>query len=577
MGQVFYMSSAVRILFTFLLLLGQALAQNSPSAGASFSAPEAQVQRPLQYTVIIYSDQRVVDLPNLRPPAGLEFQSAGTEQRIEARAGEIVTKNTLVYRVIPKREGEFTVPGFDMVVDGQVLRVPEARLTVKPPEPGQEYQPLRAVLELPNREVYVGETVGGRLVFIGTRDETPAFVQHISKTTGTVLFKASRMGRPFSTVVEGEAFPSLAMPVEITPMVEGENPITCEAVVQVQKRDAGFRTRIGEQSTVISQPVVLKVKALPKAGRPEGFTGAIGEFTVSPPKLSAKESQAGEPVTLSFSLTGEGNLESVPAPEVAETPNWTIYKPSSDISRDDDVGKLSKTFTYTLVPRKEGRTGTPPLPFAYFDPVKGAFVDITVPPMPFVVTAAPAPTVPDPGSAAAGSTAVEMPPVEPEPVLTGLAEKSGPWMAHLAPSFSTFFYAQFVPPAMLLALWGWRRRKEYLAAHPEIPLRKRARAAAQRALGEARSAARRGDTPAFLRAGATALCEAAARIDTARSESLTPAEVLGELQGDSAQSARTIFLHAEASHYASGAAEPPKPRALLPGLEEAVHQLLARA
>jgi hypothetical protein len=186
-----------------------------------------------------------------------------------------------------------------------------------------------------------------------------------------------------------------------------------------------------------------------------------------------------------------------------------------------------------------------------------------------------------PAVAAAEATAPDAatagPPREVEPILTGLAETSGGWTRHLGPNFRFFFYAQLGPPALLLLAWLWRRRREFLAAHPEIPLRRRSRAAARRALAEARIAARKNDVPGFLRAGSGALCEAAARYHGAGATSMTPAEVLHHLEGEAALAARTIFEYADAARYASSASEPPRPASLLSGLERAVSTLTAQA
>ncbi len=576
--------TAARFLILFLtafcVLCGSTFAQE-PAASAAFEPPTGSVGRPVEYRVTITSQERIIGLPNLVPPDGLDLQPAGTIQRAVQVNGVDVKLTTLSFVAVPKKSGDIIVAAFDVEVDGKRVRVPEATLAV-PAAPGgadKAYQPARAVFDIPDREFYVGEAINARLLFLSTADETPQYVQHISKTSGTVLFKPGRMARPGQFKVEGKDVSGIAMAVEITPLVDGVGDLNCEAIVQVQKLDPfGRRSGFATQSTLQSQTVKLRVLPLPKVDRPPGFTGAIGDFTVSQPKVPGTETEVGEPITLTFSLAGEGNLDSVPAPELAENPNWTAYRPTSELSRDDETGRVVKTFSYTLVPKREGRHGTPPLPFAYFNPVKKKFEDITIPPIPFLVKAAPKSAADDQAAiAAAAAASTPAGPVEPELALTGLAEKSGGWTSRLGPSFRWFLIAQLIPPAALLIFWMLRLRSEYLAAHPEILLRRRARAAARRALGEARSAARRGDAPAFLKAGTGALCEAATQVGSATATSLTPAEVLGALDGEAEQAARAIFNHAEASRYASAAATLPKPSALLPGLENAVAQLTARA
>ena len=136
-----------------------------------------------------------------------------------------------------------------------------------------------------------------------------------------------------------------------------------------------------------SSPALMSATGLP------GFTGAIGEFLLAAPKLSGTEVEVGEPITLAIALTGEGNLVGVSAPDApAENPDWQMFKPTTDLnSPNDETAPLlaTKTFTYTLIPKRANVRATPALPFSYFDPAKAKFVDISVPPMPVKVKAGP--------------------------------------------------------------------------------------------------------------------------------------------------------------------------------------------
>lgn len=581
------LNTLVLLLLGFLALTLPAHAQQV-AISANFEPNPCPAGQQAEYRVVIIANQRVQELPNMVPPDGIQFIPNGSQS--EEVNGQI--KSTIRYIVPTTSTGLFLVRPFDVEVDGQKLRVPPSRLVVNGPglggpgiqiipgnpPPAQGFTPMRVVLDIPPRDYYVGESIQARLLFIASDDEIPTFVQHIAKTSGTVLFKPSRnyLTRPGEFTYNGQQVRGLSMNVEIVPLSEGDSALNCEASVQVQRTDGfGHRSGFASASTVQSQTANIHVVALPKVGRPEGFTGAIGQFSLGQPKLSAKEIEAGEPLMLSFAVSGNGNIDAVPAPPLREDAQWRAYKPTSEFDKDDDSGKATKTFTYTLVARAAGQRSTPPIPFSYFDPAKHSYVDITIPPMAVNVKAATGATA-APAEATVAEAAPAGPPPEPEPILTGLAETSGYWTRKLGPDFRVFFYAQLMPPVLLFIAWLWRRRRDYLAAHPEIPLRRRSRAAARRALSEARSAANRDDVPAFLRAGTGALCEAATRYHGATAGSLTPGEVLQHLEGDAAVAARTIFEHSDANRYASSASAPPRPASLLSGLERAVATLSAQ-
>ncbi len=574
------------VLFCFLLLVtAPAFSQQTddvaPAASAAFDPQSTRIGRPVEYRVT-----NTESLPARIPPvppavAGLTLQYMNMTASVQFLNGRAVQTTTFRYSATPTREGELTVPGFATAAG---VRVPGATLNVVAPQPGEAaYQPVRAVIDLPKRDFFLGETILARLIVMDTPDEIPQYVANVGKTSGTVVFRPELRTRREQFTWEGKAGSGLVMPVQITPIVEGESELNCEVSVHALKIDpVGRRSGFGAQQTIMTQPVSLRVLALPRAGRPAGFTGGIGRFTLAKPKLSATEIEAGEPLTLTLTLSGEGNIEGVSAPEFTDTTGWQAYKPTSDFQRSEDTTQPggTKIFTYTIVARRDGLRATPPLPMSYFDPVKREFVDITVPPVAVVVKASSVATVTEPATKVAAAPAEE-PPREREPVMTGLEEKPGRWLSSASPALwkPWFLALQAAPPVILLLLWTWRKRQEYIAAHPEFIIRRRAHKAARRAMAKARAAARQGNAPEFLRAGVGALCEAAAPLDSARAGSLTRGEVLHALRNDerATLAARAIFDHAEATKYTAAAVEIPKPAALLPDLEHAVEKLSAKS
>ncbi len=565
----------------------QPLNDVEPAASAAFVPETVPLGRSGMYRVTITAAQKPTEPPALTPPAGLEMSFAGSSVNATMLNGAFSTTATYTYSVTPQRTGRHTIPAFEVAVAGRRVRVPPATLVVAQPDPGAApYQPVRAELDLPKRDFFVGETIGARLLVLETPDESPQFVSHVAKTTGAAVIRPSLRTSREQFTVGGQQHDGLVMPLKVTPILEGELELGLQVIVRVQKFDLpGQRAFGGGQSTVDTKPARIRVLALPRAGRPQGFTGAIGKFTIAQPVLSATEIEAGEPVTLTIAMAGEGNLEGVAAPELGSSGGWQIYKPTSEFqpdSEDHNSTRGSKVFTYTLVPSRAGLKSTPAMPFCYFDPERRAYVDITVPPLPVTVKAsanAPAPADPEPAKTEA-PRAEETPRVV-EPAMAGLAEKPGRWAHSPAPPLREWWLlaVEAAPPVLLLLLWAWRRRRDWLAANPQVIRRRRAHAAARRALARARAAARKGDRGEFLRAGAGALREAASPLDTARAESLTREEVLRLLHDDADASAvaRKVFDSADAASYAAATSATIEPRKLMPELERAVHALARRA
>ena len=177
----------------------------------------------------------------------------------------------------------------------------------------------------------------------------------------------------------------------------------------------------------------LDVQALPQDGRPENFSGAVGQFTM---KASAdpKSVDAGEPVTLTLKVEGRGSFDAMTPPELTGADGWRTYAPKESFDGNDAIGfGGTKTFEYSMVAR-EDRSATPGASFSYFDPLKKKYVTLTADPV--AVTAAGGGSAADDGQTAA-ATDEDLPPTQgapddiatPATVLSSRTPDFRPWIA----------------------------------------------------------------------------------------------------------------------------------------------------
>jgi hypothetical protein len=155
----------------------------------------------------------------------------------------------------------------------------------------------------------------------------------------------------------------------------------------------------------------LDVQALPQDGRPENFSGAVGQFTM---KASAdpKSVDAGEPVTLTLKVEGRGSFDAMTPPELTGADGWRTYAPKESFDGNDAIGfGGTKTFEYSMVAR-EDRSATPGASFSYFDPLKKKYVTLTSDPV--AVTAAGGGSAADDAQTAAATDA-DLPPTQGAP------------------------------------------------------------------------------------------------------------------------------------------------------------------
>jgi hypothetical protein len=153
-----------------------------------------------------------------------------------------------------------------------------------------------------------------------------------------------------------------------------------------------------QHKDIPSNKLVMHILPLPDQGRPAGFSGAIGKFQISGNATPAAVG-VGEPVTLRFTVTGQGNFDYVRAPLLASDPAWKPYVATAKTNyseNDESHTHAMKIFEQAIIPEKNGILQLPAATFSYFDPDTKQYVNVPVSLPPITVTGempAPAPPV----------------------------------------------------------------------------------------------------------------------------------------------------------------------------------------
>lgn len=116
-----------------------------------------------------------------------------------------------------------------------------------------------------------------------------------------------------------------------------------------------------------TNPITVNVKPLP-AGKPDNFTGAVGNFSFSP-SISTKQVRANEPITITLKISGTGNLKLFKNPKIDFPSNFEVYDPTIDNNFAEASNGLRGTrkIEYLAIPRYEGNYTIAPIKFSYFD------------------------------------------------------------------------------------------------------------------------------------------------------------------------------------------------------------------
>ena len=186
------------------------------------------------------------------------------------------------------------------------------------------------------------------------------------------MFKGQRYR--FVTLRKTVLYPQKSGRLKIEPLA-----LDIDVQLPTNRRDMFGRVMITEGNKRVSAGTkTITVKPLPEAGKPLGFTGAVGnfDFKVTPTKTNLKN---GESLDLVVSVSGKGNLKLFDLPKPV-APNAlemydAVHKEQVNTGLSGMTGKIVDS--YTIVPQYKGKYPIKPMQFSYFDLGSGTYKTIT--------------------------------------------------------------------------------------------------------------------------------------------------------------------------------------------------------
>jgi len=123
---------------------------------------------------------------------------------------------------------------------------------------------------------------------------------------------------------------------------------------------------------IAAPAVTLDVKPLPQAGRPEGFSGGVGQFLFDA-EVAPTDVAVGDIVKLTLAVRGQGNLEGLRMPRVSPGRHFKAYDPRSIPGTQRSEVRSEQA----IVPQSTNAVAVPAVSFSYFDPLAKAYRTVT--------------------------------------------------------------------------------------------------------------------------------------------------------------------------------------------------------
>ncbi|PYL38178.1 MAG: hypothetical protein DMF34_07710 [Verrucomicrobia bacterium] len=496
--------ASIPVFFLTLTAFGGAncVFADAPRVTAVLSNSEAAVGQTVQLQIKVTGD-RAAQAPENIVIDGLEINRTGTEQHFEMNNFNVSSSVIYNYTILPLKSGTFKIPPQTVRIRSSSLRTPELTLNVADSpgrssssrsnrnlQPGDADKLVFAELIVPKKIAFVGETVPVEIRLGFDPRAHPKLVDGPEITGQGFTAQKLQQSQENLETLNGRSYDVVTFKTAVAAARAGKfeiGPVKAKAQVSLPRTPSTSRSRsrspfdlfnlddpfsdpffadpFGQSERreidVESEPATFEVKPL-AANAPPSFSGAVGNFTMTT-DAEPKNVQAGDPITVTSTISGRGNFDRVNAPVFEDERGWHKYPPSAKFKQDDDVGiSGAKTFE-TVISPNEKKQALPLLAFSYFDPLKEKYVTLRSDAIPISVQGG-APIPPNavasqPAATAPATVAAKLSP-KPQDILYQLTERP-PRAQSFTPLFACpiFWIAQLIPLAALLGFAGWKIRQ----------------------------------------------------------------------------------------------------------------------
>jgi hypothetical protein len=430
MGFRFFISS----IFLFFISIA---AHSETNVRASVEPSTVRPGESFYYVLSVSSDQ-AISVDDIQEPSWPGFENLGSRTSSETRAvfnnGQMQTTRTLNYQyeIIASQKGEYTLPGPKVTVAGQTFTPPSVKLSVvdrpvqrpgrRPnPQVDPEEDPPPFIPDVDSQDPFAQmDEMFSQLLKrrLGTRnqvgpvDPSEAFFIDVDVDKQKV-FQGEQVLASFYLYTRGQIadidtlkYPALKgfwkEDIEMATRLNFQ-PVVLRGVQYQRALLAAFalfplasgesivdpyraRCRVltisslgmpaDQLVTKESEEIKVAVMPLPEVGRPESFTGGVGEYQVSA-RLETKEVKVNQPMVLKVRVDGTGLAKSIEFPKLPKDSKYEVYGDIKGDSKFFKSGQSYKEFEVLLIPREKGQITIPEIQLGFFNPLTKSYYERT--------------------------------------------------------------------------------------------------------------------------------------------------------------------------------------------------------
>lgn len=317
---------------------------------------------------------------------------------------------TYTYIVVIDKEGEITIPGASVMVDGKkytsnpvmIKVLPESQASAVAQQQGgngvSRQRSTNSTADITDDRLFIVASVNKKKVYdqeallltykvytdvnlTNLDNPTPDLkgfnIQEVELSQQRQFELEHYNGHNYNTLVWRQfvLFPQQTGKLEIPAM-------EYEASVAVQTRNSmdpfemmfnGGYSYVEVRKKLKSNKIVIDVENLP-ADKPVGFSGGVGNFTMSS-TISTDKLKSNEEFTLKLVVKGDGNMRLMGDPIIEFPSEFDVYDPiiTNDYKLTGNGFKGERVYEYIVTPRTAGTYTIPAAKFIYFDIKTGKY------------------------------------------------------------------------------------------------------------------------------------------------------------------------------------------------------------
>lgn len=357
----------------------------------------------IQLTITVKSSSTEVEVSQMPSLPNFNIYSSGQSRNISMINGKINATQQFNYILIPRFAGKSEIDAFTVTVDGKNYLTEPITVEVSRTQTGN----AEASLMKKNDSSKSTKEIKLKPSSPASKDDKPAFFMTASvdknsayineqinlkvrfyqsqSTTGSPMYDRPKMeGLVFEElgskqefeVINGRQYVYTQFDLAVFGILPGKATI---GPATVEYRTVGdifdpfysfFSSSKSEVKKVSSKPIGINILPLPMEGRPKSFYNAVGSDYSIKASVDNQTPQAGEPITLTITVKGQGNMRAVgdvPVPDLGKS--FRVYDTTSSFTSKVTGNILGGTKVYktVIVPRASGVFAIPPIEFSYFD------------------------------------------------------------------------------------------------------------------------------------------------------------------------------------------------------------------